>query len=171
MQIVLAIFDTLKGMFRWMLLPGWVQAVGALMVVIYCDLFVEIYNFRGTVIPQFSTRVEALTTMVAAQWNNELYIVFGSRRLKALQDACSRGMRTMRVDCIVHDLCDNKLGELKAAFLCKFSLAMSTDQHGIVCPSPVARSWSSSDWTRTISRRHPSSWEAWCNIRIASCTS
>ena len=102
MQIVLAIFDTLKGMFRWMLLPGWAQAVGALMVVIYCDLFVEIYNFRGTVIPQFSTRVEALTTMVAAQWNNELYIVFGSRRLKALQDACSRGMRTMRVDCIVH---------------------------------------------------------------------
>ena len=35
---------------------------------------------------------------------------------------------------------------------------MSTDQHGIVCPSPVAKSWSSSHWTRTISRRHPSSW-------------
>ena len=116
-----------------------------------------------------ATRVEALTTMVAAQWNNELYIVFGSRRLKALQDACSRGMRTMRVDCIVHDLCDNKLGELKAAFLCKFSLAMSTDQHGIVCPSPVAKSWSSSHWTRTISRKHPSSWGAWCNIKSASC--
>ena len=28
--------------------------------------------------------------MVAAQWDNELYIVFGNRRLKALQDACSR---------------------------------------------------------------------------------
>ena len=46
-------------------------------------------------------RSAALTTMDAAQWNNELYIVFGNHRLKALQDACSRGMRSTRVDCIV----------------------------------------------------------------------
>lgn len=72
----------------------------------------------------------ALTTMVAAQWDKEVYVVFGNRRLKALQDACSRGMRTRCVDCIVHDLSDNTLGELKAAFLCKFLSAMSTNNGG-----------------------------------------
>ena len=30
-------------------------------------------------------------------------VVCGNRRLKALQEACSRGMCTTRIDCIVHD--------------------------------------------------------------------
>ena len=39
--------------------------------------------------------------MVAAQWDNELYIVFGNRRLKALQDACSRdhSLNSRRLHC------------------------------------------------------------------------
>ena len=68
--------------------------------------------------------------MVETQWNNELYIVCGNRRLKALQEAFSRGMRTTRIDCIVHDLSDNTLGELKAAFLCKLLSAMTTNTGG-----------------------------------------
>lgn len=39
--------------------------------------------------------------MVAAQWDNELYIVFGNRKLKALQDACSRdhSLNSRRLHC------------------------------------------------------------------------
>ena len=36
-----------------------------------------------------------------AQWDNELYIVFGNRKLKALQDACSRdhSLNSRRLHC------------------------------------------------------------------------
>ena len=84
--------------------------------------------------------------MVAAQWDNELYIVFGNRRLKALQDASSRdhSLNSRRLHCFeeagvqpirIHKLpmgeVSNKYWRIWLIETCLGALAMHAAQAGV----------------------------------------
>jgi len=73
-------------------------------------------------------RAHHITPLVALRWNQHLWVVFGNRRLKALQDFAKSPPPNLpiQVQCIVH----KHPGEVSAPLIAKFLLAWSTTNHG-----------------------------------------
>jgi hypothetical protein len=75
------------------------------------------------------TLVENITPLVAVKFQNQLYVVFGNRRLKALKDYQRQLSDVVDMMCIVHDL--DEASPVPHALVAKFLDAASSTNCGI----------------------------------------